>query len=135
MAEYFSDILLYWFPFYYLFKTLIVLYLALPQFRVSIIYYDGRERFKCAYDNKHSILCEFFYVLNVLILFDHFRVLRLSMFVSYVLTSLTLKVVSMPKLKSSRQRLMNSLVMPAKLNKSSLFSKAKKYHFFFKKIK
>ncbi|KAG2200120.1 hypothetical protein INT46_000202 [Mucor plumbeus] len=33
MAEYFSDILLYWFPFYYLFKTLIVLYLALPQFR------------------------------------------------------------------------------------------------------
>jgi len=37
MAEYFSDILLYWFPFYYLFKTLIVLYLALPQFRVSIV--------------------------------------------------------------------------------------------------
>ena len=37
MAEYFSDVLLYWFPFYYLFKTLIVLYLALPQFRVSIV--------------------------------------------------------------------------------------------------
>lgn len=35
MIEYFSDILLYWFPFYYLFKTLLVLYLALPQFRVS----------------------------------------------------------------------------------------------------
>lgn len=35
MVEYFSDILLYWFPFYYLFKTLVVLYLALPQFRVS----------------------------------------------------------------------------------------------------
>ncbi|KAI9469867.1 MAG: TB2/DP1, HVA22 family-domain-containing protein [Benjaminiella poitrasii] len=33
MIEYFSDILLYWFPFYYLFKTLLVLYLALPQFR------------------------------------------------------------------------------------------------------
>ncbi|CAO3677879.1 unnamed protein product [Rhizopus stolonifer] len=32
-VEYFSDILLYWFPFYYLFKTLLVLYLALPQFR------------------------------------------------------------------------------------------------------
>lgn len=37
MIEYFSDILLYWFPFYYLFKTLFVLYLALPQFRVSFI--------------------------------------------------------------------------------------------------
>lgn len=35
LIEYFSDILLYWFPFYYLFKTLFVLYLALPQFRVS----------------------------------------------------------------------------------------------------
>ncbi|CEP17641.1 hypothetical protein [Parasitella parasitica] len=33
MIEYFSDILLFWFPFYYLFKTLVVLYLALPQFR------------------------------------------------------------------------------------------------------
>lgn len=41
MIEYFSDILLYWFPFYYLFKTLFVLYLALPQFRVSffILFY------------------------------------------------------------------------------------------------
>ncbi|KAI8986593.1 TB2/DP1, HVA22 family-domain-containing protein [Pilobolus umbonatus] len=33
MIEYFSDILLHWFPFYYLFKTLLVLYLALPYFR------------------------------------------------------------------------------------------------------
>lgn len=37
MIEYFSDILLFWFPFYYLFKTLLVLYLALPQFRVSVV--------------------------------------------------------------------------------------------------
>lgn len=34
-VEYFSDILLYWFPFYYLCKTLLVLYLVLPQFRVN----------------------------------------------------------------------------------------------------
>ncbi|KAG1152967.1 hypothetical protein G6F37_000491 [Rhizopus arrhizus] len=37
--EYFSDILLYWFPFYYLFKTLLVLYLALPQFRGAEMLY------------------------------------------------------------------------------------------------
>lgn len=49
MGEYFSDILLYWFPFYYLFKTLFVLYLALPQFRVSI------------YNNK-VIECESLYI-------------------------------------------------------------------------
>lgn len=39
MVEYFSDILLYWFPFYYLFKTLFVLWLALPRFRVSVIFF------------------------------------------------------------------------------------------------
>ncbi|GAA5797393.1 TB2/DP1, HVA22 family-domain-containing protein [Helicostylum pulchrum] len=39
MIEYFSDILLYWFPFYYLFKTLFILYLALPQFRGAELIY------------------------------------------------------------------------------------------------
>ncbi|ORZ11939.1 TB2/DP1, HVA22 family-domain-containing protein [Absidia repens] len=39
LMEYFSDILLYWFPFYYLFKTLFVLYLALPQFRGAEVLY------------------------------------------------------------------------------------------------
>ncbi|KAI7907237.1 TB2/DP1, HVA22 family-domain-containing protein [Cokeromyces recurvatus] len=40
MIEYFSDILLYWFPFYYLFKTLFVLYLALPQFKGAEVIYS-----------------------------------------------------------------------------------------------
>ncbi|CAO3645653.1 unnamed protein product [Mucor hiemalis] len=40
MIEYFSDILLYWFPFYYLFKTLFVLYLALPQFKGAEVLYN-----------------------------------------------------------------------------------------------
>ncbi|KAG0172308.1 ER membrane protein DP1/Yop1 [Apophysomyces sp. BC1034] len=39
MVEYFSDILLFWFPFYYLFKTALVLWLALPQFRGAEIMY------------------------------------------------------------------------------------------------
>ncbi|KAI8337735.1 TB2/DP1, HVA22 family-domain-containing protein [Chlamydoabsidia padenii] len=39
MVEYFSDILLFWFPFYYLFKTLLVLYLTLPQFRGAELLY------------------------------------------------------------------------------------------------
>ncbi|KAI7864442.1 TB2/DP1, HVA22 family-domain-containing protein [Spinellus fusiger] len=39
LVEYFSDILLYWFPFYYLFKTLFILWLALPQFRGAEILY------------------------------------------------------------------------------------------------
>ncbi|KAI8082889.1 TB2/DP1, HVA22 family-domain-containing protein [Halteromyces radiatus] len=39
LLEYFSDILLYWFPFYYLFKTLFVLYLVLPQFRGAELLY------------------------------------------------------------------------------------------------
>jgi receptor expression-enhancing protein 5/6 len=34
-VEYFADILLYWFPFWYTFKVLFFLWLALPQFRVS----------------------------------------------------------------------------------------------------
>ncbi|KAI8073180.1 TB2/DP1, HVA22 family-domain-containing protein [Gongronella butleri] len=33
LIEYFSDMLLYWFPFYYLFKTIFVLWLTLPRFR------------------------------------------------------------------------------------------------------
>ncbi|ORX55825.1 hypothetical protein DM01DRAFT_1321186 [Hesseltinella vesiculosa] len=33
LIEYFSDMLLYWFPFYYLFKTLLILWLTLPRFR------------------------------------------------------------------------------------------------------
>ncbi|KAI8969230.1 TB2/DP1, HVA22 family-domain-containing protein [Mycotypha africana] len=40
MVEYFSDLLLFWFPFYYLFKTLIVLYLALPQTRGAETFYN-----------------------------------------------------------------------------------------------
>ncbi|KAI8384960.1 TB2/DP1, HVA22 family-domain-containing protein [Radiomyces spectabilis] len=39
ILEYFSDILLYWFPFYYLFKTLFVLWLTLPQFRGAEVLY------------------------------------------------------------------------------------------------
>ncbi|KAG0180938.1 ER membrane protein DP1/Yop1 [Apophysomyces sp. BC1021] len=39
IVEYFSDILLYWFPFYYLFKTILVLWLALPRFRGAEILY------------------------------------------------------------------------------------------------
>ncbi|KAF7720836.1 ER membrane protein DP1/Yop1 [Apophysomyces ossiformis] len=39
IVEYFSDILLYWFPFYYLFKTALVLWLALPRFRGAEILY------------------------------------------------------------------------------------------------
>ncbi|KAI8878472.1 hypothetical protein K501DRAFT_228355 [Backusella circina FSU 941] len=44
MLEYFSDILLYWFPFYYLFKTLFVLWLALPQFNGAEILYNRALR-------------------------------------------------------------------------------------------
>ncbi|KAI8093547.1 TB2/DP1, HVA22 family-domain-containing protein [Halteromyces radiatus] len=40
MIEYFSDILLFWFPFYYLFKTVLILWLALPQFRGAEILYS-----------------------------------------------------------------------------------------------
>ncbi|CAO3607122.1 unnamed protein product [Cunninghamella echinulata] len=39
MIEYFSDILLFWFPFYYLFKTILILWLTLPQFRGAEILY------------------------------------------------------------------------------------------------
>ncbi|RUS21389.1 TB2/DP1, HVA22 family-domain-containing protein, partial [Endogone sp. FLAS-F59071] len=40
IVEVFSDALVYWFPFYYLFKTLLVLWLALPQFRGAEILYS-----------------------------------------------------------------------------------------------
>ncbi|KAG9288894.1 hypothetical protein G9A89_019516 [Geosiphon pyriformis] len=33
LVEFFSDIILYWLPFYYLFKTIFFLWLALPQFK------------------------------------------------------------------------------------------------------
>ncbi|KAI8147155.1 TB2/DP1, HVA22 family-domain-containing protein [Fennellomyces sp. T-0311] len=32
-VEYFSDALVYWFPFYFLFKTALILWLSLPQFQ------------------------------------------------------------------------------------------------------
>ncbi|KAI8331033.1 TB2/DP1, HVA22 family-domain-containing protein [Chlamydoabsidia padenii] len=39
IIEYFSDLLLFWFPFYYLFKTLFILYLTLPRFRGAEVLY------------------------------------------------------------------------------------------------
>ncbi|KAI8137342.1 TB2/DP1, HVA22 family-domain-containing protein [Fennellomyces sp. T-0311] len=39
IVEFFSDVLLYWFPFYYLFKTVFILWLALPQFRGAEVLY------------------------------------------------------------------------------------------------
>ncbi|KAI8085774.1 TB2/DP1, HVA22 family-domain-containing protein [Gilbertella persicaria] len=39
MIEYFSDILLYWFPFYYTFKVVFILWLILPQFKGAHIAY------------------------------------------------------------------------------------------------
>ncbi|KAI7900085.1 TB2/DP1, HVA22 family-domain-containing protein [Cokeromyces recurvatus] len=40
IIEYFSDILLYWFPFYYTFKTIFILWLILPQFRGAQFVYE-----------------------------------------------------------------------------------------------
>ena len=34
--EFFTDIILYWLPFYFLLKALAILYLALPQFKVRV---------------------------------------------------------------------------------------------------
>ncbi|KAI9493296.1 TB2/DP1, HVA22 family-domain-containing protein [Zychaea mexicana] len=39
IVEYFSDLLLFWVPFYFLIKTVFVLWLALPQFRGAEILY------------------------------------------------------------------------------------------------
>ncbi|KAL2914594.1 ER membrane protein DP1/Yop1 [Polyrhizophydium stewartii] len=41
IAEFFSDILLYWLPLYYTMKALLVLWLALPQFKGSVIVYKS----------------------------------------------------------------------------------------------
>ncbi|KAI8994792.1 TB2/DP1, HVA22 family-domain-containing protein [Pilobolus umbonatus] len=40
VVEYFTDILLRWFPFYYTFKTLLVIWLILPQFQGAEVFYN-----------------------------------------------------------------------------------------------
>ncbi|KAI8360918.1 TB2/DP1, HVA22 family-domain-containing protein [Choanephora cucurbitarum] len=40
MIEYFSDILLFWFPFYYTFKIIFILWLILPQFQGAQFVYS-----------------------------------------------------------------------------------------------
>jgi receptor expression-enhancing protein 5/6 len=53
IVEYFSDALLFWFPFYYLFKTLFVLWLALPSFRgAEILYTSGLRQLLLQYAPK-----------------------------------------------------------------------------------
>jgi receptor expression-enhancing protein 5/6 len=53
IVEYFSDALLFWFPFYYLFKTLFVLWLALPSFRgAELIYKSGLRQVLLQYAPK-----------------------------------------------------------------------------------
>ncbi|CAO3638200.1 unnamed protein product [Cunninghamella blakesleeana] len=53
MIEYFSDILLFWFPFYYLFKTAFILWLTLPRFRGAEIIYSRFLRPQLIrYENK-----------------------------------------------------------------------------------
>lgn len=41
VVEYFVDRILFWFPFYYIFKTLFVLWLALPSFRGAEVLYNS----------------------------------------------------------------------------------------------
>jgi len=41
ILEFFIDILLYWFPFWFLFKTIFVLWLSMPQFNGAVIIYKG----------------------------------------------------------------------------------------------
>jgi receptor expression-enhancing protein 5/6 len=53
VIEYFVDFVLYWFPFYYLFKTLFVLWLALPSFRgAEILYNSGLRQLLLQYSPK-----------------------------------------------------------------------------------
>jgi len=40
IVETFSDVLIYWFPFYYTFKTVFILYLILPQTRGAAVLYN-----------------------------------------------------------------------------------------------
>ncbi|KAJ3414536.1 ER membrane protein DP1/Yop1 [Chytridiales sp. JEL 0842] len=40
LIEFFSDILLYWVPFYYTFKAILILYLILPQFKGATVIYN-----------------------------------------------------------------------------------------------
>jgi len=44
IVEYFSRTILYWFPFYFLFKTAFVVWLALPQFRGAQYLYSTALR-------------------------------------------------------------------------------------------
>jgi len=44
IIEYFSGTVLYWFPFYFLFKTAFILWLALPQFRGAQYLYSTALR-------------------------------------------------------------------------------------------
>jgi len=53
IIEYFFDALLFWFPFYYLFKTLFVLWLALPSFRgAELLYNSGLRQLLLQYAPK-----------------------------------------------------------------------------------
>ncbi|KAJ1548803.1 ER membrane protein DP1/Yop1, partial [Cladochytrium tenue] len=40
LIEFFSNIILYWIPFYYTFKAALILYLILPQTRGAIVIYN-----------------------------------------------------------------------------------------------